>query len=116
MKPALRRAGWLFVAILGLAFFLRFGGTTVVVLNRAYQPICGLYVSTSPDERGPNRILTPIHISHSRDVHLPFLLNRFLPREQRRWYLWATDCAGADIDTLSLIGFPASTLLFEVNK
>lgn len=110
-----RYGGWVLLGVLALAFFLRFGGTTVMVLNRAYRPICGVYVSTTPDARGPNRILTPIPSPQSRDVHLPFLMNRFVPRAQRAWYVWATDCEGMDLDAESFTG-SSGALLFVVNR
>jgi hypothetical protein len=112
------RWGWAIVGLLCLGILLQFGGTTIVVLNRAFEPICAVHVSDAPHSgpQGPNRLWSPLRYPHSRDLHLPLTMNLSRPAEQRAYYLWALDCDGQVMAETAFIGMDESLLFWEVTR
>lgn len=93
---------WVAAAVLAALLFLQFGGVTLSVVNRTYQTICRVTVSTSPDRPGANRIWSSIPSPQSRDIHLPLYLN-FRPKGERMYYVRAYGCDGQELDSVEFL-------------
>lgn len=117
MKETLRRYWkWILVGVAVLFLIVQYGGVTVVVVNRVYIPICEVHISASTEVAnwGPNRIRSRIPSPQSRDIRLPIYMNWFHPSGQRSLNVWAVDCQGDIIDSISYVGENKSLYLWEV--